>query len=80
MEDFFYCGDARAPFGVVGLEFLGSDALLRSLAVTSACRPGTCAAHARCLGSIGVETVFGAAESLLGSSERHAPPATTAAS
>ena len=38
MEDFFYCGDARAPFGVVGLEFLGSDALLRSLAVTSACR------------------------------------------
>lgn len=33
MEDFFYCGSADAPLGVVGLEFLGSNALLRSLAV-----------------------------------------------
>jgi amino-acid N-acetyltransferase len=35
MNDFFYCGSAVAPVGLVGLEFLGSDALLRSLAVAS---------------------------------------------
>jgi amino-acid N-acetyltransferase len=35
MADFFYCGSARAPVGLVGVEFQGSDALLRSLAVAS---------------------------------------------
>jgi amino-acid N-acetyltransferase len=33
MEHFFYCGPSRAPVGLVGLEFCGSDALLRSLVV-----------------------------------------------
>jgi amino-acid N-acetyltransferase len=33
MEHFFYCGPATAPRGLVGLEFCGSDALLRSLVV-----------------------------------------------
>lgn len=35
MDDFFYCGSPVAPVGLVGLEFRGSDALLRSLAVAS---------------------------------------------
>lgn len=34
MEHFFYSGSADAPSGLVGLELCGSDALLRSLAVT----------------------------------------------
>jgi amino-acid N-acetyltransferase len=34
MEHFFYCGPAETPSGLVGLEFCGEDALLRSLAVT----------------------------------------------
>lgn len=33
MEHFFYCGPATAPSGLVGLEFSGPDALLRSLVV-----------------------------------------------
>jgi amino-acid N-acetyltransferase len=33
MANFFYCGPATAPAGIVGLEFCGTDALLRSLAV-----------------------------------------------
>jgi amino-acid N-acetyltransferase len=33
MEHFFYCGPAAAPIGLVGLEFCGSNALLRSLVV-----------------------------------------------
>ncbi len=33
MEHFFYCGPTAAPIGLVGLEFCGSNALLRSLAV-----------------------------------------------
>lgn len=33
MDDFFYMGSRVAPSGLVGLEFLGGDALLRSLAV-----------------------------------------------
>lgn len=35
MDDFFYCGSPGAPVGLVGLEFRGNDALLRSLAVAS---------------------------------------------
>jgi amino-acid N-acetyltransferase len=34
MATFFYCGPSEAPFGLVGLEFCGNDALLRSLAVS----------------------------------------------
>jgi amino-acid N-acetyltransferase len=33
MAHFFYCGSSSAPLGIVGVEFYGSDALLRSLAV-----------------------------------------------
>jgi amino-acid N-acetyltransferase len=33
LEHFFYCGSATAPIGIVGLELLGADALLRSLVV-----------------------------------------------
>jgi amino-acid N-acetyltransferase len=35
MADFFYVGAADAPVGIVGLQFYGSNALLRSLVVTS---------------------------------------------
>ena len=38
MEDFFYCGSASAPVGIVGLEFCEEDALLRSLVVAPASR------------------------------------------
>jgi amino-acid N-acetyltransferase len=38
MGDFFYAGPANAPVGVVGLQFYGTDALLRSLVVTKAHR------------------------------------------
>jgi amino-acid N-acetyltransferase len=38
MRDFFYAGPANAPVGVVGLQFHGTDALLRSLVVTNAHR------------------------------------------
>ena len=38
MKDFFYAGPATAPVGIVGLQFYGPDALLRSLVVTSAQR------------------------------------------
>jgi amino-acid N-acetyltransferase len=38
MKDFFYAGPAAAPVGIVGLQFYGSDALLRSLVVESAQR------------------------------------------
>jgi amino-acid N-acetyltransferase len=33
MEHFFFCGSPAAPVGLVGVEFLGRDALLRSLVV-----------------------------------------------
>lgn len=36
MRDFFCAGPATAPVGIVGLQFYGSDALLRSLVVSSA--------------------------------------------
>jgi len=38
MEHFFYCGPDHAPTGMVGLQFCGRDALLRSLVVTPAHR------------------------------------------
>lgn len=38
MKDFFYVGPATAPIGIVGVQFYGADALLRSLVVTSAHR------------------------------------------
>jgi amino-acid N-acetyltransferase len=33
MRNFFYCGEASAPFALVGVEFCGRSALLRSLVV-----------------------------------------------
>ncbi|HKQ12898.1 MAG TPA: arsenic resistance N-acetyltransferase ArsN2 [Steroidobacteraceae bacterium] len=33
MDDFFYAGAAAAPVGIVGVQFYGGDALLRSLVV-----------------------------------------------
>lgn len=33
LANFFFVGDARRPDGVVGLEYLGDQALIRSLAV-----------------------------------------------
>jgi amino-acid N-acetyltransferase len=38
MKDFFYVGPLTAPIGIVGIQFYGADALLRSLVVTSAHR------------------------------------------
>lgn len=38
MKDFFYCGPAAAPVGLVGIEMCGDCALLRSLAVAEASR------------------------------------------
>ena len=38
MTDFFYAGPASAPIGLVGLQFYGSDALLRSLVVSASHR------------------------------------------
>src|SRR5262245_54995653 len=38
MENFFYCGSPTGPTALVGLEFLGHDALLRSLVVAPAQR------------------------------------------
>ena len=38
MTDFFYVGPANAPVGIIGVQFYGADALLRSLVVTSAHR------------------------------------------
>jgi amino-acid N-acetyltransferase len=35
MKDFFYAGPATAPIGIVGVQFYGTAALLRSLVVTS---------------------------------------------
>ena len=43
LEHFFGCGAQNEPRGVVGLEVLGSDALLRSLAVAPATRGRGCA-------------------------------------
>lgn len=34
MQHFFYCGPATAPTALVGVEFCGPNALLRSLVVT----------------------------------------------
>lgn len=34
MSNFFYAGPATSPIGIVGLQFYGSDALLRSLVVS----------------------------------------------
>ncbi len=33
LDHFFFCGPANSPFGLVGLEIYGADALLRSLVV-----------------------------------------------
>jgi amino-acid N-acetyltransferase len=38
MKHFFYVGPATAPIGIVGVQFFGSDALLRSLVVSTAHR------------------------------------------
>ena len=38
MENFFYCGPAVSPEGLVGIEMHGDVALLRSLVVAGACR------------------------------------------
>jgi amino-acid N-acetyltransferase len=38
MKDFFYVGLATAPIGIVGVQFYGADALLRSLVVIAAHR------------------------------------------
>jgi len=38
MPDFFYCGSAQAPIGLVGIELHGASALLRSLVVAPANR------------------------------------------
>jgi amino-acid N-acetyltransferase len=38
MKDFFYAAAAAEPVGIVGLQFFGSDALLRSLVVSPALR------------------------------------------
>lgn len=43
MENFFGCGAEDAPKGVVGLEILGEDALLRSLAVDPSAQGRGCA-------------------------------------
>ena len=38
LRHFFYIGSPNAPVGLVGIEFHGSDALLRSLVVAPDCR------------------------------------------
>jgi amino-acid N-acetyltransferase len=38
MMDFFYVGPATAPIGIVGVQLYGTDALLRSLLVSTAHR------------------------------------------
>lgn len=38
LDQFFYCGPAQSPSGLVGLELYGPDALLRSLVVTNRAR------------------------------------------
>src|SRR6185503_18567421 len=38
MSEFFYVGPSSAPIGIVGLQYYGSDALLRSLVVSAAHR------------------------------------------
>jgi amino-acid N-acetyltransferase len=38
MKDFFYAGPASAPVGIVGVQFYGPDALLRSLVVSASHR------------------------------------------
>ena len=38
MREFFYAGPSSAPIGIVGLQFYGSDALLRSLVVSASHR------------------------------------------
>ena len=38
MRDFFYAGPSSAPVGIVGLQIYGSDALLRSLVVSTSHR------------------------------------------
>jgi len=42
LEHFFWCGTAQTPEGVVGLEIYDTVALLRSLAVATACRGSGC--------------------------------------
>jgi amino-acid N-acetyltransferase len=42
LEQFFACGPAGSPLGVVGLELLGDAALLRSLAVRASARRRGC--------------------------------------
>lgn len=58
MENFFGCGQADNPQGVIGLEVHGEDGLLRSLAVSQPVRGSGCGAalirkvedHARTIG------------------------------
>ncbi|MDY6944263.1 MAG: arsenic resistance N-acetyltransferase ArsN2 [Pseudomonadota bacterium] len=38
MQDFFFIGEADAPVAIVGVQFVGSDALLRSLWVAGSHR------------------------------------------
>lgn len=38
LQHFFFCGDGDAPSGLVGLELLGQQALMRSLVVSGAAR------------------------------------------
>ena len=38
MTHFFYVGPATSPIGIVGVQFCGADALLRSLVVSTAHR------------------------------------------
>jgi amino-acid N-acetyltransferase len=38
LEHFFYVGDATNPLGLIGVQFCGADALLRSLVVAPAAR------------------------------------------
>ena len=42
VESFLGCGERARPDGIVGLEIVGHDALLRSLAVTAAARGRGC--------------------------------------
>jgi amino-acid N-acetyltransferase len=70
MEDFFFAGSAAAPDGLVGVQFCGPDALLRSLVVSPSRRSSGlgCAlvahaeAHARARGARAVYLLTTTAE------------------
>ena len=82
MEHFFYCGPAAAPTGLIGLEFCGSNALLRSLVVAPLHRSvglGTALvehaeAHARSRGAHSIFLLTTTAEAFF---KRHGYVATT---